>query len=94
MAAITLPTDPLSTKFPDLGSVVSKALPYVYVLAGLSMLVVLIMGGITLMTAAGNPGKSKQGYGMIQAGLVGFFIIFIAYFVVQLAEVILGVKIF
>jgi len=92
--AVTLPQDPLAARFPTVGSVVSQALPYVYVIAGLILLVMLIMGGITLMTAAGDQNKSKQGYGMISSGIVGFLIIFVSYFVAQLAEVMLGVKIF
>jgi hypothetical protein len=52
----------------------------------------LIMGGITLMTSGGNPDKTKAGYGRITHALIGFLIIFIAYFVAQLAEVMLGVK--
>ncbi len=94
MASVTLPTDPISTKFPNIGSVVSAALPYVYVIAGLSMLMMLIFGGVSLMTSAGDPGKTKAGYGKITAGLIGFMIIFVSYFVVQIVEVMLGVKIF
>ena len=45
------------------------------------------------MTAAGDQNKTKEGYGRIQAGIVGFLIVFISYFVVQIVEVILGVKI-
>lgn len=90
--AVTLPTDAITAKFPSLGSVVSAAMPYVYVIAGLSMLLMLISGGISLMTAAGDPAASKAGYGKIQAGVVGFIIIFIAYFVAQIVQVILGVK--
>jgi hypothetical protein len=92
MATVTLPPDP--TGFTNIGSVISKALPYILVIAGLSLLVMLISGGITLMTAAGDPGKSKAGYGKITAGLIGFVIIFVAYFVVQIVQVILGVTIF
>jgi hypothetical protein len=91
-ATITLPTDSVSNKFADIGVIISKLLPYIYVLAGLSMLVMLIMGGVTLMTAAGDPGKSKDGYGKITAAIVGFVIIFVAYFVAQIAQVMLGVK--
>ena len=58
------------------------------------MLVMLILGGIGLMTAAGDPAKTKAGYGKITSGIVGFLIVFISYFAVQLVEVILGVKIF
>jgi len=45
------------------------------------------------MTAAGDPAKSKAGYGRISTGLIGFLIIFISYFVTQIVEVVLGIKI-
>ena len=77
----------------NLGEIVSNVLKYVYPFAGLCLFVMLIWGGITLMTAAGDPAKSKSGYGKISAGLIGFLIIFISYFVTQLIEVILGIKI-
>jgi uncharacterized membrane protein len=92
MAAVTLPTDPLAMRFPTLGSVIGEGLKYVYVIAGLILLIMLIMGGITLMTAAGDQNKTKQGYGMISSGLIGFLIIFISYFVAQIVQVALGVK--
>ena len=57
MASVTLPADP--TGFTNIGSVITKALPYVLVIAGLSLLVMLISGGITLMTAAGAPVGSR-----------------------------------
>ncbi len=94
--AVTLP-DYSGTGFKfsgaTLGSVVSALLPYVYVFAGLALLIMLIWGGITLMTAAGDPGKTKDGYGKITAGLIGFAIIFVAYFVAQILEVVLMIKI-
>jgi len=90
--AITLPRDAVSNKFPNLGSVVSAVLPYVYVIAGLAMLLMIISGGITLMTAAGDPAKSKEGYGKVSSGIIGFIIIFVAYFVAQIVQVVFGVK--
>ncbi len=77
-----------------IGLIISRALPYVYVIAGLALLLMLISGGITLMTAAGNPGKSKEGYGRLTAGLIGFAIIFVSYFVMQIVSTVFGVKIF
>jgi hypothetical protein len=68
-------------------------LAYVYVFAGLGLLVFLIAGGLTLMTAAGDQNKTKKGFGMISSALIGFMIIFVSYFVVQLVQVILKVKI-
>jgi hypothetical protein len=78
---------------PSLGDIISAALPYVYIFAGLGLLLMLILGGINLMTAAGNPDKTKAGYGRITGALIGFLIVFISYFVVQLIQVIFGVKI-
>jgi hypothetical protein len=68
-------------------------LSYIYVAAGLILLVMLIAGGLTLMTAIGNPDKIKAGQGRITSALIGFLIIFISYFIVQLIQVIFGVSI-
>ena len=98
--AVTLPNydGPILSnfKFKDatVGKVIGDFLPYVYVIAGLVLLFMLISGGIELMTAAGNPGKSKSGYGKITAGLIGFVIIFVSYFVLQIVETVLGITIF
>ncbi len=78
---------------PTLGDIITAALPYVYVFAGLSLLVMLIFGGITLMTSAGSPDKAKAGYGRITAALIGFLIIFISYFIVQIVQKMFGVNI-
>lgn len=88
--SVSLPEDP--TKFTDIGSIISKLLPYIYVVAGLILLLMLISGGFTLMTSAGNPDKSKAGYGRISAALIGFLIIFVSYLVAIIVEDVLGVK--
>jgi hypothetical protein len=85
-----LPKDP--TKFSDIGSIINKLLPYVYVIAGLILLLMLIAGGIGLMTSAGNPDKSKAAQGRITGALIGFVIIFVSYFVAKIVEVIFGVS--
>ncbi len=85
-----LPTDP--TGFKDIGSIISKLLPYIYVVAGLVLLLMLIMGGIGLMTSAGNPDKSKAAMGKISGGLIGFLIIFVSYLIAKIVEVALGVS--
>jgi hypothetical protein len=96
--AVELPTyknTGIEFNFADasIGEVISKALPYVYGFAGIALLLMLILGGITLMTAAGNTDKTKSGYGMITGAVIGFIIVFISFFLVQLLEVVLGVDI-
>ena len=74
------------------GLIISALLPYIYTAAGLLLLVTLIWGGITLMTASGDQNKMKEGYGKITAGLIGFIIVFVSYFVAQILQIALGVK--
>lgn len=75
------------------GEILSDLLPYIYVMAGLVLLLLLITGGFSLMTSAGNPDKIKAGYGKIKSALIGFLIIFISYIVAMLIQTILGVDI-
>lgn len=76
-----------------IGDIVTKLLPYVYVVAGLVLLLMLVSGGFGLMTSGGNPDKMKSGYGKITSALIGFLIIFVSYIVAQLVERIFGVDI-
>jgi ABC-type multidrug transport system fused ATPase/permease subunit len=75
-----------------IADIIGGLLPYIYVIAGLLLLLMLISGGIALMTSAGNPDKSKAGYGKITGALIGFIIVFVSYFIAKIAETILGVK--
>lgn len=75
-----------------IGEIVGELLPYVYVVAGLILLLMLIAGGIGLMTSAGNPDKSKAAYGKITGAVIGFLIIFVSYFIAKIVEVLLGVS--
>jgi len=87
-------SDKVGSKFGwSLAGVISKGLEYAYVFAGVALLVMLVMGGVGLMTAAGNPDKAKESYGKITGALIGFLIVFTSYFLVQIIEVVLGVEI-
>jgi len=85
-------TDKIVQKFPDVGAIISQLLPFIYVGAGLLLLVTLIMGGITLMTAAGDANKMKSGYGQLTAGLIGFIIIFVSFFIAQILQIVFDIK--
>jgi len=83
----------LSNQNLDVGTIISQLLPYILVAAGLGLLIMLIVGGIGLMTSAGDPDKMKTGYGRITHALIGFVIIFASYLIVQLVGLMLGVSI-
>ena len=74
------------------GLIVSQLLHYVTAFTGLILFGMLIFGGFTLLTSVGNPDKVKQGQGMIVSALIGFAIIFIAYWIMQILQIMFGLK--
>lgn len=89
--------DPAGFKITDLtklqpSDIINAIIPIIFIVAGLVLFGMLIGGGFTIFLSAGNPEKIKQGTGMITNGLVGFLIMFAAYWIIQLVEFSLGVK--
>jgi len=76
-----------------LGEIVSGLLPYLFAGAGLLLLLYLLLGGLQLMTSGGDPKKTQEAKGKITNALVGFIIVFIAYWLVQIVGKILGIEI-
>jgi len=72
--------------------IINVILPFIFVIAGLILFFMLIAGGFTIFTSIGNPEKIKKGTGMITSALIGFFIIFAAYWILQLLEYTFGLK--
>lgn len=72
------------------GGIISKYLPYVYVIAGLILLFMFITGGFEMLTAVSNPDKAEAGKKRITTALGGFLLLFAVYWIYQAVEVILG----
>jgi len=75
-----------------LGEIVSGLLPYLFAGAGLFLLLYLIFGGFQLMTSGGDPKKMQEAKGKLTNALVGFIIVFVAYWLVQIVGTILGIE--
>ncbi|MCL4360407.1 hypothetical protein M1555_04130 [Patescibacteria group bacterium] len=78
--------------YTDIGSVLSKALPYVFAFAGFGLLLMIVAAGITLMTSAGDAKKMEQGKQRLTYALVGFFVIFFSYWIMLLIGRIFGIQ--
>ena len=78
-----------------IGGIISLVLPYIFVLAGLALLLMLIFGGFQLMTSAGDPKGMEAGKNRVMYAIIGFLIIFASFWLVQILQVIFGLpKIF
>ncbi len=76
----------------SIGDIVSEFLKYLFPLAGLLVLLYLLLGGFQLMTSGGDPKKTQEAKGKITNALIGFVIVFIAYWLVQIVGTILGIE--
>lgn len=74
-------------------NVISELLPYALTLAGLILFGMLIMGGFEIMTAATDAKKADAGKARITTAVIGFVIIFAAYWITQILEIMTGVSI-
>jgi hypothetical protein len=78
-------------QFDTVGSVINKAVPFVFAIAGVGLLIMIIFAGFTLLTSAGDAKKSEKGKQQLTYSIVGFIVIFVAYWIVQLFGVIFGI---
>jgi len=83
----------LEEKFPNIGSIITELLKYIFVIAGLVLFILLIVGGFGLLTSGGSPDKVKAAQGKITSAVIGFVIIFISYWLVRILEIVFGISI-
>lgn len=93
-SAIPYPTGLDPKKFENLGSITSSFLPYAYVIAGLLLLAFLIMGGFQYLVSQGDPKAAQSAQTKLTSAFVGFVIVFVSYWVFQIAGIMLGVNFF
>ncbi len=86
---ITGPLDP--AKFTNLASLVNNSLTFVFAIAGILLLLYLIWGGFDYLTSMGDPKKAEAANKKLTSAIIGIIIIFISYWVIQLAEYLLNI---
>jgi len=78
-----------------IGDLVSIILSNALVLAGVILLFILVFGGIAMIAGAGNnnPEQAAKGKQAATSAVIGFIIVFAAYWIIQLIEILTGFSI-
>ena len=79
-------------KFTNIGDVVSRFLLFAFPAAGILLLLYLVYGGFRLMTSGGDPKAVEAAKAKITTAVIGFVIIFAAYWIVQIVARVLGLQ--
>lgn len=75
------------------GGIISRALTgFIFPIAGIILFVQLLLGGFQMLTGATSKGM-EEGKGKITAALIGFLLLFASYWMMQLLELIFGLRI-
>lgn len=83
---------PANMKLTGVSNVITEAIPFVFAAAGIGLLMMIIMAGFTLLTSAGDAKKMEAGKSRLTNALVGFIVVFVAYWIVQLLGIALGIE--
>lgn len=82
----------LNQNLNSLGRIISTVIPYLFGGAGLLLLLYLIWGGFGYMLSGGDPKAAEGAKQKITNALVGFVIIFVAYWLVQILGTVFGIS--
>lgn len=89
---VNYPSEFSKFTFQNIGGILSTAIPLIFAFAGLGLLLMLIFAGYTFLTSAGDAKKMEQGKQRLTNSIIGFFIVFAAYWIVQLTGTIFGLE--
>jgi hypothetical protein len=85
----------VSTNYPDIATLVTIILKNALTLAGVILLALIIFGGISYIAAAGDGDQKKiaAAQDTLTSALIGFLVVFLSYFIIQIVTVITGIQI-
>lgn len=75
-----------------LGMIIQKAIPWIFTFAGIGLLLYLLYGGFHLMISGGEPKAVAEAKAKITGALIGFVIVFVAFWITQIIAQILGLQ--
>lgn len=64
----------------------------VYVLTGIVLFFMIVIGGVGMIANAGNAEKQKQSSQTLSSAVIGFVIMLAAYWIVKILEIITGLQ--
>lgn len=73
-----------------IGQIIFETLRYVFGFAGFGLLLMIIWSGFTMMLSVGDSKKLEKGRATLTNAVIGFLLIFAAFWIVQIVGTVLG----
>lgn len=76
------------------GGIISRALrSFVFPIAGMILFIMLVWGGFEILSKSTNQNAMQAGKQRITAAIIGFILLFVAYWVLQLIQFVFGISV-
>lgn len=75
------------------GAIVSKVLKYALPLAGMILFLMLVWGGFEILAGSATKKSMDAGKQRITAAIVGFILLFVSFWIMQILEIMFGISI-
>ncbi len=82
-----------TSEYTGVGNLINNILPNVYIAGGIIIFFMIIFGGFTIISNAGNPDKIKDGTKTITSAIIGLLVLFGSYWIIQIIQVVTGLPI-
>lgn len=84
---------PFVDDFSSPAGIINRALLFAFPLAGLILFVMIVWGGLEMITGATNKKSMDQAKQRITSALIGFGLLFASFWIIQIVEYIFGLAI-
>jgi hypothetical protein len=74
-------------------SIINRFFVFAMPLAGLLLFIMLVIGGFEMVSKAATKKSIDSGKQRIKAAIIGFLLLFVSYWIMQIVEIVFGVRI-
>lgn len=79
--------------YPTIATFLNLLVPLSFLIAGIVLLVLLIGGGFSMIASGGSAKEVEQGKTKVTGAVIGFLLMFSAFWIIQIIEKVTGVPI-
>jgi hypothetical protein len=76
-----------------IAQIIGKLLPWAIIFGGVIMFIMLVVGGFEMLSNPTNPQSQEQGKNRITYAIIGFVILFVAYWIIQILQIVFGISV-
>lgn len=90
---LTITDSPYKEQLSTPGGIISRALEFIFPLAGLVLFVMIVWGGFEMLSTAASKKSMDAGRQRITYAIIGYILLFASYWIIRIMEMMFGVNI-